>query len=162
MRQEIYEDPFSIHDWDTDHASRCFIHLVNSATWQAITGQRPPSQPPTARDYTQAGYPWFDYYDAELKALDGSKTLAALKSVNEKAQEKRATPLPDNETVSVTNNVNLRAGLKTNQVREADFTGPETTTNPATREKDYASRNRQHPRPAGHCILRRTAVARAR
>ena len=121
MRQKIYEDPFSIHDWDTDHASRCFIHLVNSATWQAITGQRPPSQPPTARDYTQAGYPWFDYYDAELKALDGSKTLAALKSVNEKAQEKRAKPLPDNETVSVTNIVNLRAGLKTNQVREADF-----------------------------------------
>jgi hypothetical protein len=121
MRQDIYEDPFSIHDWDTEHGSRCFIHLVNSGTWQAITGQRPPSAPPTARDYTQAGYPWFDYYDAELKALDGSKTLAAVKSVKEKADEKRATPLPGNETVPVTNIVNLRAGLKTNQVREADF-----------------------------------------
>ena len=121
MRQEIYEDPFSIHDWDTDHGTRCFIHLVNSTTWQAITGQRPPSMPPTAADYTRAGFPWFDYYDAELKALDGSKTLAAVKTVKEKGEEKRATPLPDNETVSVTNIVNLRAGLKTNQVREADF-----------------------------------------
>lgn len=120
MRQEIYEDPFSIHDWDTEHSSRCFIHLVNSATWQAITGQRPPSQPPTARDYTEAGYPWFDYYDSELKALDGSKTLAAVKTVKEKAEEKRAAPLPENETVSVTNIVNLRAGLKSNQVREAE------------------------------------------
>lgn len=120
MRQEIYEDPFSIHDWDTEHSSRCFIHLVNSATWQAITGQRPPSQPPTARDYTQAGYPWFDYYDSELKALDGSKTLAAVKTVKEKAEAKRAAPLPENETVSVTNIVNLRAGLKSNQVREAE------------------------------------------
>jgi len=121
MRQEIYEDPFSIHDWDTTHASRCFIHLVNSGAWQAITGQRPPLRPPTARDYTAAGYPWFDYYDAELKALNGSKTLAAVKSVIQKAREKRATPLADNETVSVTNLVNLRAGLKANQVREADF-----------------------------------------
>jgi len=120
MRQEIYEDPFSIHDWDTEHSSRCFIHLVNSATWQAITGQRPPSQPPTARDYTEAGYPWFDYYDSELKALHGSKTLAAVKTVKEKAEEKRAAPLPENETVSVTNIVNLRAGLKSNQVREAE------------------------------------------
>ena len=77
--------------------------------------------PPTARDYTQARYPWFEYYDSELKALDGSKTLAAVKTVKAKAEEKRAAPLPENETVSVTNIVNLRAGLKTNQVREADF-----------------------------------------
>jgi len=121
MRQEIYADPFSIYDWDTAHGSRCFIHLVNSTSWQAITGQRPPSLPPTARDYTQAGYPWFDYYDNELKALDGSKPLAALKSVKEKAEEKQAAPLQENETVSVTNVVNLRVGLKANQVREADF-----------------------------------------
>ena len=121
MRQEIYDDPFSIHDWDTEHGSRCFIHLVNSATWQAITGQHPPLPPPTAAQYTKAGYPWFDYYDAEAKALDGSKTLAAVKSVKEKGEEKRVTPLPENESVSVTNLVNLRAGLKNNQVREADL-----------------------------------------
>lgn len=121
MRQEIYGDPFSIHDWDTGNGSRCFIHLVNSTTWQSITGQRPPSLPPTARDYTEAGFPWFDYYDSELKALDGARTLAAVKGVSEMGKEKRATPLPENETVSVTNIVSLRAGLKTDQVREADF-----------------------------------------
>ena len=123
MRQEIYDDPFSIHDWDTEHGSRCFIHLVNSATWQAITGQRPPNTPPTAAQYTSAGYPWFDYYDAEAKALDGSKTLAAVKSVKTKGEEIRSSPLPQNKTVSITNLVNLRAGLKTGQVREADFAG---------------------------------------
>ncbi len=122
MRQEIYADPFSIHDWDTEHSSRCFIHLVNSTAWQAITGQRPPSQPLIPRVYTQAGYPWFDYYsEQELKALDGSKTLDAVKSLLEKAAEKRTTPPSENETVSVTHIVNLRAGLTTNQVREADF-----------------------------------------
>jgi len=121
MRQEIYEDPFSIHDWDTEHSSRCFIHLVNSTTWRAITGQAPPTKPPTARDYTRAGFPWFDYYDAELTAVRGSKILGELKSVNEKLIEKRQEPLRDNESEKVLNVVNLRSGLARHQVREADF-----------------------------------------
>lgn len=122
MRQEIYEDPFSIHDWDTEHGSRCFIHLVNAATWHAITGQKPPSKPVTAEHYTRAGLPWFDYYDADLKALNGSVNLASLKTVGEMAADKRDTPLPDNQSVSVANIVNLRSGLKCHQVRETDFT----------------------------------------
>jgi hypothetical protein len=121
MRQEIYDDPYSIHDWDTEHGSRCFIHLVNSAGWHALTGQRPPSVPPTAQQYAKAGYPWFDYYDAELKALDGSKSLSSLKSVKEKLEAKRAQPLSDNQSVSVANIVNLHAKLKQHQVRESDF-----------------------------------------
>ena len=121
MRQEIYEDPFSIHDWDTENGSRCFIHLVNSVTWREITGQAPPSRPPTAKQYTNAGYPWFDYYDTEQKALDGSKTLASVKSVRQKGEEKRCDPLPENESVSISNLVKLRSGLKPHQVREADF-----------------------------------------
>ena len=122
MRQEIYEDPFSIHDWDTGHGSRCFIHLVNSPSWQAITGQRPPTKPPTASQYTQAGYPWFDYYDKELNALDGSKSLAGLKSVKQMGQSKGEHPLPENDSADVVNVINLRAGLAKGQVREADFT----------------------------------------
>ena len=121
MRQEIYEDPFSIHDWDTEHGSRCFIHLVNAATWHAITGQVPPSKPLTAEQYTKAGFPWFAYYDSDLKAVEGSKNLANLKTVKETAAEKRATTLPDNQPVSVVNIVNLRSGLKRHQVRETDF-----------------------------------------
>src|ERR1051326_8097101 len=121
MRQEIYEDPFSIHDWDTTHNSRCFIHLVNSTTWRAISGEAPPTKPPTARDYTRAGDPWFDYYDAELNAVQGSKVLGALKSVNEKLLEKRQEPLPENQSVNVLNVVNLRSGLAKEQVREGDF-----------------------------------------
>jgi len=121
MRQEIYEDRFSIHDWDTGRSSRCFIHLVNSTTWKAISGEAPPTKPPTAKDYTRAGYPWFDYYDAELKAVQGSTVLGALKSVKEKLLEKREEPLPENQSVNVLNVVNLRSGLAEHQVREADF-----------------------------------------
>ena len=121
MRQEIYADPFSIHDWDTENGSRCFIHIVNSQTWRELTCERPPSNPMSAARYTQYGYPWFDYYDAELKAVEGSETLAAVKSVKEVAEGKRVDVLPNNESVAVKNVVNLRAGLRTDQVREASF-----------------------------------------
>ena len=121
MRQEIYEDPFSIHDWDTEHGSRCFVHLVNSVGWQQITGTKPPSKPPTAQQYTQAGYPWFDYYDADAKALEGSEILAGVKSVKAKGQEKREFPLPDNQSLTITNIAELRAGLGRYQVREGAF-----------------------------------------
>ncbi len=121
MRQEIYQDRFNIHDWDTEHSSRCFIHLVNSTTWRAISGEAPPTKPPTPRDYTRAGLPWFDYYDAELNAVQGSKVLGALKSVKEKLIEKRQEPLPHNQSENILNVVNLRSGLARHQVREADF-----------------------------------------
>jgi hypothetical protein len=121
MRQEIYADPFSIHDWDTERGSRCFIHLVNATTWRRITGQQPPSKPVTAQQYTSAGLPWFDYYDADQKALKGASQLANLKTVKETATAKRVQPIPENETVAVTNVVNLRAGLQRHQVREAEF-----------------------------------------
>jgi hypothetical protein len=121
MRQEIYDDPYSIHDWDTEHSSRCFVHLVNSVTWKHITGQRPPSKPPTAKDYSRAGMPWFDYYDADAKALEGSSVLAKVKTVLQKGNEKRQHPLPENASVSDPKIVQLQAGLRPNQVREANF-----------------------------------------
>lgn len=87
----------------------------------AITGQRSPSSPPTAKQYTAAGYPWFDYYDAEAKAVSGSATLAALKSVFQLGQEKRQSPLPENDSAVAPNMVNLRVNLKPGQVRESNF-----------------------------------------
>ncbi len=120
MRQEIYEDPFSFDDWDLGHSSRCFVHLVNSEAWREITGSLPPSKPPTAEQYTMAGFPWFEYYDSEHEALAGSGRLATLKTVKQKGKEIRK-PLADNQSVNVTRTVKLRAGLKPHQVREGRF-----------------------------------------
>ena len=57
MKQDIYDDPYGLDAWDQQHVSRCFVTLVNSAQWMAITGERPPTEPPTARQYTKAGLP---------------------------------------------------------------------------------------------------------
>jgi hypothetical protein len=121
MRQEIYEDPFDFADWDLENKSRCFVHFVNSMTWRAITGENPPMVPLTSKEYTEAGLPWFDYYDEKAGAIQGSEKLGQLKSVKEMGQEKGDKPLPENESVTPEHVIMLRRNLKPDQVREGDF-----------------------------------------
>ncbi len=83
MSQEIYEDAFGLDAWDQDHGGRCFVTMANSQQWMAIAGERPPTQPPTVREYAKAGLPWFLHYDRDRKALAGGERLAGLRSVAE-------------------------------------------------------------------------------
>ncbi len=101
MRQEIYDDEYGLDAWDEEHTSRCFVTIANSRQWLAITGEHPPTIPPTARHYTDAGLPWFDYYDGDRKAISGSESLAGLKSVAETGVEKGEVPLPENDPLDV-------------------------------------------------------------
>ena len=122
MRQEIYDDPHGLDDWDRRHTSRCFVHLTDALAWRAITGERPPTTPPTAKQYTDAGLPWFDYYDADQGVLQGSERLAKLKSLLEKAREQgRPSPLPENEPVRPERVVELGDERPADVVREGRF-----------------------------------------
>ena len=67
------------------------------------------------------GMPWFDYYDEKASSLSGSKKLSHLKSITEKAKEKRDDPLPENESANPKHVIKIRKGLKKNQVREGSF-----------------------------------------
>ena len=120
MRQEIYDDPHGLDAWDQRHASRCFVSIVNSQQWQAITGERPPNQPPTAAHYAEAGLPWFDYY-RDLEPVEATDTLKDISGVAALGAKKGDTPLPDNETISTGNIIPLgsrRPSRKIRQVRE--------------------------------------------
>jgi hypothetical protein len=120
MKQQIYSDPFDLEDWDVEHRSRCFVHIANSLVWRAITGEHPPVPPPTAKQYTEAGLPWFDYYrDAEV--VGGGSLLERLKSVVAIGKEKGDVPLPENEPVDPDRIVKLRDGLKPDEVRVGEF-----------------------------------------
>lgn len=121
MRQEIYDDPHGFDVWDLDARSHCFLHIANSLTWRAITGEAPPTIPPTAKQYTEYGMPWFDWYDAELTALEGADKLKGLKSVaqidSELDAEKPKKLLPENEPVGPVKPVVLKGDV----VRETSF-----------------------------------------
>jgi len=118
MRQSIYDDPYGLDAWDLKHASRCFVHILNSVQYAAVTGHNPPTRPPSAADYTRAGLPWFAYYGAESAALDGSAKLAGLDSVAAKTIKQGLPPLPDNEAVTPKVVIPIGSG---GLVREAEF-----------------------------------------
>ncbi|MDE0230865.1 MAG: hypothetical protein OXI56_03670 [bacterium] len=82
MRQEIYSDEYGFDVWDTTAGASCYVHIVNSLQYFSVCGVSPPHRTPTAEEYAEAGLPWFDYYDADLKALAGAEKLAGLDSVS--------------------------------------------------------------------------------
>ena len=117
MKQEIHDDPYGLDAWDQRHAGRCFVSIVNSSQWMAITGERPPTEPPTAKDYTEMGLPWFDYYGGDAQAIAGAEKLKTIKSVVQIGKERDSAPLPENESVEVGHTILLRRG-GSKQVRE--------------------------------------------
>lgn len=75
------------------------MHILNSAQWTTATDGPPPGQQPSSTDYANAGLPWFEYYDDNLEAMDGSKKLAGLDSVAAKAIKLGDKVLGDNAPV---------------------------------------------------------------
>ena len=121
MRQEIYRDESSPDEWELAHSSRCFVHLANSLVWREITGESPPTVPPTAREYTRAGLPWFEYYREGDSAVDATDTLKKLKGIATLAYEWDDYPLPENASVEPKNIIGLHAKVLKDQVREGAF-----------------------------------------
>lgn len=117
MRQEIYEDPHGFDSWDTSVRSRCFVHIVNSVRFLQLSGTEPPSRPPTARDYTEAGLPWFEYYGGDVPALEGAKKLMGLDSVAAKKLKNGEGTLADNDPLPA----QMVTSLGRQEVREGDF-----------------------------------------
>lgn len=99
MRQEIYEDPYGLDAWDQRSVSRCFVTIANSKQWMTITGETPPTLPPSASDYSRRGFPWFDYYDADAKVIAAGEKFVNVKTVSEMGQHIGANPLPENKSV---------------------------------------------------------------
>ncbi len=99
MHQEIYEDTFNLEDWDWEATERVFVSLVHAKDWLSITGEPASNEPPSAKEYSEAGLPWFDYYAADLQALPGSDALSGVKSVAEIFKDKTGAQLTGSKDV---------------------------------------------------------------
>ncbi len=99
--QVIRFDERGIEAWDQRHGSRCFVTLLNSLQWTAVTGERPPTSPPTAKDYASSGLPWFGYYGGDKRALAGSRKLRKLASAARHARTAGQGDLPDDKSTTV-------------------------------------------------------------
>lgn len=83
MKQKLYPDPHGRETWDLDRAERLFVHIVDSRTWTALTGEPMPVSPIHAKAYKKAGFPWFDLYDEHMSALDSTPKLKQVKSLGQ-------------------------------------------------------------------------------
>lgn len=119
MRQQVFEDEYGLQVWDTTVGSRCFVHLLNSAQFSSVTGAKPPTKQPTAQDYTDAGLPWFDYYDENRSSLGGSSVLAGVDSIAAMSIKKGIGIMSSNEPVNAKTIVDLSSGGQ--KVREGKF-----------------------------------------
>ena len=117
MRQKIYRDKYGFETWVRSARSRCFVHILNSEQYLQASGAAPPSMPPTAKDYTDAGLPWFDYYGGDLTALDGAQKLTGLDSVAAKKLKQGEGVLADNDPVQPA----VVKTLHGDRVREGEF-----------------------------------------
>lgn len=100
MKQQIYRDETPIESYDVSETMGCFIHILNSQSWRAVTGEAPPQPPLSAQDYARYGFRWFDYYRDDAAAVEGSGILAKLKSVFTVAKERgEASPFSGDSTL---------------------------------------------------------------
>ena len=65
----------------------------------AITGERPPMEPPTGRDYAARGLPGFDYHGGDARAVP-IVNIWGLKGVVQQAEATGRGPFPDNVTIA--------------------------------------------------------------
>lgn len=101
MHQEIYPDPYNLDDWDFSAADRVFVTLVHAKDWKLITGENAQNFPPTAKEYSNAGLPWFEYYGNDQGILPGSHQLSNVKSVGTIFQNQTGANLPNSEDFDV-------------------------------------------------------------
>jgi hypothetical protein len=99
MKQAIYPDQFQLDDWDLESTDRVFITLLHAKDWKSITGESAPHHPPTAREYSEAGLPWFAYYGCHQAAIPGGEKLASIRSVGELFEKKAGAAMPNSEDV---------------------------------------------------------------
>jgi hypothetical protein len=74
-RQEIIEDQYEFSEWDQAQSIRCFVHPCDSSVWRQITGANPWHPPLTAKEYEEAGIPWFDGYRDDKKSLPENSSI---------------------------------------------------------------------------------------
>ncbi|MGJ4940629.1 hypothetical protein ACQR1W_08670 [Bradyrhizobium sp. HKCCYLS1011] len=99
MKQAIHPDQFQLDDWDLESMDRVFVTLLHAKDWKSVTGENAPHHPPTAREYSEAGLPWFDYYGCDQALLPGGKMLASIASGGELFKKKTGTAIPNCEDV---------------------------------------------------------------
>ena len=101
ITQKIYADHQGPRWYDTERVSRCYVHIINSQDWTAVTGRPMPETPVSAESYTNSGLPWFEIFDEKAPTVAPCEALRDAKPVSamEAAQGDGTVLEPDERSV---------------------------------------------------------------
>ncbi|KAF2443479.1 ubiquitin-domain-containing protein [Karstenula rhodostoma CBS 690.94] len=86
IKQVIHKDTYE-NEWLSDQSTVFNVQILNSAAYQAVTGNPPPSKPISAQTYAKNGMPFFAMYE-EPSGISGAfsmvKSVAQIDGVKDK------------------------------------------------------------------------------
>ncbi|KAL4740495.1 hypothetical protein BDV11DRAFT_204276 [Aspergillus similis] len=87
LMQDIVQDSYPKGVWDTARTRLLDIHILQPSDFEAVTHIVPPRTPITTEDYIKAGIPFYAVEEDPDRRLDGSATLAGVKSISAMDEE---------------------------------------------------------------------------
>ncbi|KAL4751101.1 hypothetical protein BDW72DRAFT_212901 [Aspergillus terricola var. indicus] len=82
VMQDIVQDSSPKGVWDTSRTRLLDIHILQPSDFEAVTHIVPPRTPITTEEYIKAGIPFYAVEEDPDQRLDGSATLAGVKSIS--------------------------------------------------------------------------------
>jgi hypothetical protein len=79
IKQSINADNYPPSIWDRDNSVLLNVQLLNSESFQAVTGLEPPASPIDAKTYAAYGMPFYDIWNEDLTGVKGN--FGVVKSV---------------------------------------------------------------------------------
>ncbi len=121
IQQQIIVDPHGVDSWDVATATPIHIHIVNSLSFELITGQKSPPTPITAYSYRKRGLPWHSKYDENTPTVVAAKAFGAIKRVLQ-IDRARGVELGDSaKPISIDSNLIKRIHIPTLGEHVADL-----------------------------------------
>jgi hypothetical protein len=74
------------------------VQILNSASFEQVTGKNPPRSPVTAKTYADCGYPFFSIYEEPTSILGNFSNVQSIAQVNRNPDQ----PMPNIPIVDVT------------------------------------------------------------
>jgi hypothetical protein len=100
IKQQIHEDSYGAESWDEEVFRDVVIHIVNSESYQRITGLPAPPCPITADHYAHHKIPWYSDYDEKVRAVAPAgvfKRIFSIGQIDKKRGIANDAPSPKRE-----------------------------------------------------------------
>lgn len=69
IKQTIWRDNYDPATWDVAHSTVFNVQIMNSATFQSMTGEAAPETPITAETYAAHGYPYYSIWNEKPSGI---------------------------------------------------------------------------------------------